>query len=108
MAVIREAPTRGPATEPPPRRPVRQRSELGRWLRSLIGVDEAVLSMAPLDRGRYTAMAMIVVNAGLLAAASMSIMVQKFAEVPLVVDLAVAVFWGWIIFSVDRWLIASS
>lgn len=78
------------------------------WLRSLIGVDESVLSMAPLDRGRYTAMALIVVNAGLLATMSMLIMVQKFANLSIVVDLLVALFWGWIIFSVDRWLIASS
>ncbi|WP_169807808.1 DUF4407 domain-containing protein [Actinomadura hibisca] len=78
------------------------------WLRSLIGVDESVLSMAPLDRGRYTAMALIVINAGALAAVSMFVMMQKFADAPLPVDLLAAGFWGWIIFSVDRWLIASA
>ncbi|WP_242888163.1 DUF4407 domain-containing protein [Actinomadura litoris] len=78
------------------------------WLRSLIGVDESVLGMAPLDRGRYTAMALIVVNAGVLAALSMLIMVQKFADAPFLVDLLIALFWGWIIFSVDRWLITSA
>ncbi|SFP83390.1 protein of unknown function [Actinomadura madurae] len=91
-----------------PRRPVHGPKGPGVWLRSLIGVDESVLSMAPLDRGRYTAMALIVVNAGILAAVSMFVMVEKFADVPLVVALAVALFWGWVIFSVDRWLIASA
>ncbi|WP_202637761.1 DUF4407 domain-containing protein [Bailinhaonella thermotolerans] len=71
-------------------------------------MDESVLSMAPLDRGRYTAMALIVVNAGILAAVSMFILVQRFGDAPLVVELLAALFWGWIIFSVDRWLIASA
>lgn len=92
----------------PPRRPVQGPRGPGVRLRSLIGVDESVLSMAPLDRGRYTSMALIVVNAGILAAVSMFVMVEKFADVPLVVAVPVALFWGWVIFSVDRWLIASS
>ncbi|MFC5181837.1 DUF4407 domain-containing protein [Actinomadura harenae] len=91
-----------------PRRPVRGPKGPGVWLRSLIGVDESVLSMAPLDRGRYTAMALIVVNAGILAALSMTVMVQKFTDAPLVAVLPVALFWGWVIFSMDRWLISSS
>lgn len=107
MTAVQTAPAVGAEGEPP-RRPVPGPKGPGVWLRSLIGVDETVLSMAPLDRGRYTAMALIVVNAGTLAAASMFVMVQKFADAPLVVDLAAALFWGWVIFSVDRWLIASS
>ncbi|QFG22574.1 DUF4407 domain-containing protein [Actinomadura sp. WMMB 499] len=92
----------------PPRRPVHGPKGPGVWLRSLIGVDESVLSMAPLDRGRYTAMALIVVNAGILAAVSMLVVVEKFTDVSFIVALPVALFWGWVIFSVDRWLIASS
>lgn len=107
MTAVRSAPAVA-AEEEPPRRPVRGPTRPGRWLRSLIGVDEKVLGMAPLDRGRYTAMALIVVNAGVLAAVSMFVMVQKFADVPLLAGLPIALFWGWIIFSVDRWLIASS
>ena len=107
MTAVQAAPAVG-AGEEPPRRPVHGPKRVGVWFRSLIGVDESVLSMAPLDRGRYTAMALIVVNAGLLAAVSMLILVQRFTDVPLVLDVLVALFWGWIIFSVDRWLIASS
>ncbi|MGI5166571.1 DUF4407 domain-containing protein [Spirillospora sp. CA-253888] len=107
MTAIQVAPVVGTEGEPP-RRPVHGPKGPGVWLRSLIGVDETVLSMAPLDRGRYTAMALIVVNAGILAAVSMLIMVQKFVDAPFAVDLLAALFWGWIIFSVDRWLIASS
>ncbi|NEA26904.1 DUF4407 domain-containing protein [Actinomadura bangladeshensis] len=107
MTAVQTAPAVGVEDEPP-RRPVRGPNGPGVRLRSLIGVDESVLSMAPLDRGRYTAMALIVVNAGLLAAASMFVMVEKFADMPLVAALLVALFWGWVIFSVDRWLIASS
>lgn len=107
MTAVQTAPA-AEVKEEPPRRPVHGPKGPGVWLRSLIGVDESVLSMAPLDRGRYTAMALIVVNAGILAAVSMFVMVGKFADVPLVVALPVALFWGWVIFSVDRWLIASS
>ncbi|MEW2354882.1 DUF4407 domain-containing protein [Spirillospora sp. NPDC029432] len=107
MTAVQAAPAVETEGEPP-RRPVHGPKGPGVWLRSLIGVDESVLSMAPLDRGRYTAMALIVVNAGTLAAVSMFIMVQKFADMPLIVELLAALFWGWIVFSVDRWLIASS
>ncbi|TDB99310.1 DUF4407 domain-containing protein [Actinomadura sp. 7K534] len=107
MAAVQTAPAVKVEGEPP-RRPVHGPKGPGAWLRSLIGVDESVLSMAPLDRGRYTAMALIVVNAGILAAVSMFIMIEKFADVPLLAALPVALFWGWVIFSVDRWLIASS
>ncbi|TYB44046.1 DUF4407 domain-containing protein [Actinomadura chibensis] len=108
MTAVQDPFTAPPEEAEPPRGPERGPSGRGRWLRSLVGVDEKVLGRAPLDRGRYTAMAFIVLNAGLLAAASMFVMVQKFADVPLPVALLFALFWGWIIFSVDRWLIASS
>ncbi|MEV5575776.1 DUF4407 domain-containing protein [Spirillospora sp. NPDC052269] len=107
MTVLRPAPAAEVETERP-RRPVRGPKGPGVWLRSLIGVDESVLSMAPLDRGRYTAMALIVVNAGILASVSMSVMVQKFTDARFVLVLPIALFWGWVIFSMDRWLIASS
>ncbi|WP_165964167.1 DUF4407 domain-containing protein [Actinomadura sp. KC216] len=79
----------------------------GPWLRGLIGVSEDILDKTPTLRPTYTMLALIVVNAGLLAAVSMLALLAKFLSAPWPLLIPAALVWGWLIFSIDRWLIAS-
>jgi hypothetical protein len=80
----------------------------GRWLRSLIGVDERLLSRVWEERARYTCLGAIVLGTATMAALSMlDATDQIFGPVwPLLV--LVALFWGAFICGIDRWLIAST
>ncbi|WP_424527977.1 DUF4407 domain-containing protein [Sphaerisporangium viridialbum] len=91
-----------------PHRPARPARGPGRWLRSLTGVSEIILDWAPEERPRYTRLGAILLNAGLLAALSMLVALEKFVDAPLGVLLVIAALWGWVIVSIDTWLISST
>ena len=80
----------------------------GRWLRSLIGVDERLLDRVWEERARYTCLGAIVLGTATMAALSMlDALDQVFGpEWPVLV--LVALFWGVFICWIDRWLIAST
>ena len=80
----------------------------GRWLRSLIGVDERVLDRVWEERARYTCLGAIVLGTATMAALSMlDALDQMFGPIWPVLVL-VALFWGAFICGFDRWLIAST
>lgn len=80
----------------------------GRWLRSLIGVDEGLLDRVWEERARYTCLGAIVLGTAALAALSMlDALDQIFGPVwPALI--LIALFWGAFICGIDRWLIAST
>jgi hypothetical protein len=99
----------GDATEAPafPQAAAHSRGP-GRWLRSLIGVDENLLDRVWEERARYTCLGAIVLGTATMAALSMlDALDQVFGPVWPVLIL-VALFWGAFICGIDRWLIAST
>jgi len=80
----------------------------GRWLRSLIGVDERLLDRVWEERARYTCLGAIVLGTATMATLSMlDALDQVFGPIWPVLVL-VALFWGAFICWIDRWLIAST
>jgi hypothetical protein len=80
----------------------------GRWMRALVGIQENILDWVPEERARYTGLGIIVLNTGCLGALAMFTALSKIVAAPVVTFIPVALFWGWIILSIDRWLIAST
>jgi Domain of unknown function (DUF4407) len=80
----------------------------GRWLRSLIGVDESLLDRVWEERARYTCLGAIVLGTAIMAALSMLDALDQIFGPIWPVLLLVALFWGAFICGIDRWLIAST
>ena len=80
----------------------------GRWFRACVGVEEDVMDWSPSERAKYTGLGIIVLNTGCLAAFAMLTALGKIVSAPIYVLLPFALAWGWVIFSVDRWLISST
>jgi hypothetical protein len=89
-------------------RPVLPDHGPGRWFRACAGIKEDVMDWSPAERAKYTGLGIIVLNTGGLAAFAMFTALGKIVAVPPIALLPFALIWGWIIFSVDRWLIAST
>jgi hypothetical protein len=89
-------------------RPARPSRGPGRWFRACAGISEEILDWAPSERARYTGLGVIVFNTGCLAAFAMFTALGKIVAAPPVFLVPVALVWGWMIFSVDRWLITST
>jgi Domain of unknown function (DUF4407) len=89
-------------------RPARPDNGPGRWFRMCVGIREDVLDWAPSERPRYTGLGIIVLNTGCLAAFAMFTALGKVLAAPAVALILIALVWGWMIFSVDRWLITST
>jgi hypothetical protein len=81
---------------------------IGRYMRALVGIKEDVLDYVPTDRPRYTGLGIIVLNTGLLATLAMLSALNKIVAAPWPVLILAAMAWGWIIFTIDRWLISST
>jgi hypothetical protein len=103
-----------PASAPPgdepvvPDRPAPPDTGPGRWMRTLVGVRERILDWVPEERTRYTGLGIIVLNTGVLAALAMLTAMDRIVAAPFVAFLPLALFWGWVIITIDRWLIAST
>jgi hypothetical protein len=89
-------------------RPAEPDTGIGRRLRVLCGVREDILDWAPEERPHYTGFGVIVLNTGCLATLAMFTALSKIVAAPLPALIPVALLWGWIILSIDRWLIAST
>lgn len=89
-------------------RPVQPDQGLGRWFRACAGIKEDVMDWSPAERAKYTGLGIIVLNTGCLAAFAMFTALGKIVAAPALALVPVALIWGWVIFSVDRWLIAST
>ena len=80
----------------------------GRWFRACAGIKEDVLDWVPSDRAKYAGLGIIVLNTGCLAAFAMFTALTKIVTAPAIALVPVALVWGWMIFSIDRWLITST
>jgi uncharacterized protein DUF4407 len=89
-------------------RPVQPDRGLGRWFRACVGIKEDVMDWSPAERAKYTGLGIIVLNTGCLAAFAMFTALGKIVAAPALALVPLALIWGWIIFSIDRWLIAST
>jgi hypothetical protein len=95
----------GPAV---PDRPAPPDTGPGRWVRILVGVRERILDWVPEERARYTGLGIIVLNTGVLAALAMLTAMGRIVSGPVLAFIPLALLWGWIIISIDRWLITST
>ncbi|WP_131741419.1 DUF4407 domain-containing protein [Actinomadura roseirufa] len=77
----------------------------GVLLRMVVGVSEDILRWVPWERTRYSGLALVVLNAGLMAMVSMFVLLAAFTEAPWYTLLPVAVLWGWVVVGVDHFLI---
>ncbi|MBF6175690.1 DUF4407 domain-containing protein [Nocardia blacklockiae] len=87
----------------------RANSRSARWLRSRAGIDETILDWVPLDRPRYTLLGTIIVNTGVLAGISLILALAGLVRgwwILLLIPFGAC--WGWLIMTLDRWLIAST
>jgi hypothetical protein len=80
----------------------------GRWFRVCAGVKEDVMDWVPSERAKYAGLGIIVLNTGCLAAFAMFSALGKIVTASPVALAPIALVWGWMIFSIDRWLITSS
>ncbi len=95
-------------SRPQPHRPVPEDHRLGRWLRVIAGIREDVLDWVPEERPRYSRLGAIILNTGWVAALSLLTALNKFFDTYWVFLLPVALFWGWVVVSIDGWLVAST
>jgi hypothetical protein len=84
------------------------RSKISLLARRLIGVREDVLDWVPEDRPRYTRLGIIVVNTGLMAAVSLFTALTRVVSAPWPVVIPVALFWGFLVLSIDSWMVSST
>jgi len=94
--------------EPGPSRPAPPDYGPGRWFRACAGIKEDVMDWVPSNRAKYGGLGIIVFNTGCLAAFAMFTALSKIVVAPAVALVPVALIWGWMIFSIDRWLITST
>ncbi|MEV4182632.1 DUF4407 domain-containing protein [Streptosporangium canum] len=113
MAIETVGQTTGPADETPPRDPrdgYRPRSAWspGRLLRSVVGIDEVLLTRVPEERPRYTRQGALVVATAVMAALSMGYALRSVFDAPWPVVVLIALVWGVLIGILDSWLVIST
>jgi len=89
-------------------RPARPAHGPGRWFRTCAGIREDVMDWVPSERIKYAGLGIIVLNTGCLAAFAMFTALGAILSAPAIALVPIALAWGWLIFSADRWLIAST
>lgn len=90
-----------------PFRPAAPARGLGRRVRRVTGVDEAILDWVPEERPRYTWQGAILLNTALLAGISMLVLLGK-TNVPTALMIPLALIWAGLILTFDGWLVAST
>ncbi|MEU4245720.1 DUF4407 domain-containing protein [Actinoplanes sp. NPDC026619] len=79
-------------------------SRAGRLMRSLAGIDEAVLKRAPQDRQRFTSLGVILAMGTLVNLIAIVVAIQTvFKEVPTGLPIVLAVTVAGFLLAVDRW-----
>jgi hypothetical protein len=66
------------------------------------------MDWTPSERLKYAGLGIIVLNTGCLAAFAMFTALHTILPAPSIALLPLALLWGWMIFSIDRWLITST
>jgi hypothetical protein len=92
----------------PPRTRRSWRFSPGRTMRSVAGVDEALLDRVPQERARYTALGGVVIGTALIAAFSMFFAITEALGSTSAWIILPTIIWGLFIFNFDRWLISSA
>jgi len=110
MAIDIDGAPAAPSAESPSAeyRPAKPDMGIGRWMRVMCGIREDILDWVPEERPRYTGFGIIIFNTGCFAALAMFTAMNKIVSAPPLLFVPVALVWGWIILSIDRWLIAST
>jgi hypothetical protein len=90
-----------------PFRPSPPARGLGRWLRRVAGVNEAILDWVPEERPRYTWQGAILINTAVLAGISMLVLLGR-TELPGLLMVPMALLWAGVILTFDAWLVAST
>lgn len=93
-----------PAIAPRPAPPVRG---LGAWLRARVGVSEDLFRYTPETRPYYAKLGTLVLTTSGMATASALTALTKFVDAPLIALVPLAIFWGFVVFVIDTWLIIS-
>ncbi|MET7396426.1 DUF4407 domain-containing protein, partial [Dactylosporangium sp. NPDC005572] len=83
------------------------RLNVGRLLRRCAGVHEDLLAWAKVDRARYTGMGGFVLFTAMMAVGSSTLALMIAFDQPWYVVAAPALFWGVLIFNLDRWIVSS-
>ncbi|MFI6131137.1 DUF4407 domain-containing protein [Micromonospora sp. NPDC051141] len=91
-----------------PYRPAPPAHGPARWARRLVGVREDLLDWVPEERPRYARLGLIVVNTGLMAALSLATALHRVVDVPWPAIVPAALFWGFLVVTIDSWLISST
>lgn len=89
-------------------RPARPDHGPGHWFRACPGVQEDIMDWTPSERAKYTGFGIIILNTGCLAALAMFTALGKIVSAPWIALVPFVLLWGWMIFSVDRWLVTST
>lgn len=87
--------------------PLPGRLNVGRLLRRCAGVQESLLAWVPTDRPRYTHLGGFVLLTAIIAIGSSTIALTIAFDQPWYVVAPAAVFWGVVIFNLDRWIASS-
>src|SRR5262245_5868970 len=113
MSSSEEAPTGEPT---PPAGPTRGRLatveagglRVGRWIRVLAGVDEALLARVPQERARYTGLGGVVLGTATIAAFSMWFAISQLLGFSHPLIAVPVLIWFLFILNFDRWLVSSA
>ena len=85
-----------------------KRFDLGRRLRAVAGVDEALMARVPQERARYTALGGVVIGTALIASFSMWFAITEALGETSGWVILPTLIWGLFIFNFDRWLVSSA
>jgi hypothetical protein len=104
-----ELPVPAKVDEPKAPRARRYRApQVGRWLRSVAGVDEELIARVPQEKARYAALGGVVVGTALIASFSMWFAITEAVGTSSAWVIVPTLIWGLFIYNFDRWLISSS
>jgi len=87
--------------------PMPGKYNVGRLLRRCAGVKEELLAWAPAERARYTGLGGFVLLTSLMAVGSSTIALMIAFDKPWYYVILPALFWGLLIFNLDRWIVSS-
>lgn len=79
-----------------------------RMLLRVAGTNERVLADVPTDTNKQSALGAVILTTAALASVSAFMALQMALDFPWPVALVGAIFWGWAILNLDRWLVVST
>jgi hypothetical protein len=80
---------------------------IGDFLAWLGGADTDLLAKVPQERSRFVQMALVLLTTSSIAMVSMIFAMNDGVHVPLPAAIATGIFWGFVIFNLDRYLVLS-